>query len=426
LSPDHTGGKAKHTAAASSHPQKHAQLRIAIVEFSPFGGMYQFALQMAEALAGARQDVELICGTAPELQPRASSIKLSSILPACRPDKKVVSRARGKLRRVMCGFRYIAAWCRLLIYLTRNHPDVLQWGVWRFAIDGWLVTWLARCPGAPVMTDVAHTPRPLATHRSKGRLSKSGPLMRSALARAYGHMDAVLVLGEQSRRELIETWPEVRRVEVIPHGDENILACRDTPSPDEAGPSVLFFGVLTRYKGLELLLNAFELLRRRLPEAQLLIAGVVGRDVDFAVLAQRASRIGAIELRPGYVPLPDVPDLVGQSRLVVLPYRAANQSGVLHLARTFARPVVVTDVGDLAALITHGHDGIVVPPADPIALAAALEELLVNPAEAARLGRNGRARMEAESSWSRVAECVLALYKELVAEKASSKHRCKS
>jgi glycosyltransferase involved in cell wall biosynthesis len=72
-------------------------------------------------------------------------------------------------------------------------------------------------------------------------------------------------------------------------------------------------------------------------------------------------------------------------------------------------PVVASDVGDLATLVRDGETGLVCPPDDPAALAAALAALADDPAAARRMGCAGRARVLERHTWTGVAARVLAL-----------------
>jgi glycosyltransferase involved in cell wall biosynthesis len=296
----------------------------------------------------------------------------------------------------------------------------VQWAEWRFALDGWwvrrIVRRLDRDGSGPVHADVAHTPKPFEEQKTTGELYRmSSPLIR-ALGSAYAAMDVVLVLGESARRDLCDTFARLPRVEVIPHGDEGIFSdgALDAGRPAEQGATLLFFGTLARYKGLDPLLDAFALVRARRPEARLLIAGAVA-DVDLGELRSRAAAVGRVDLRPGYVAAGDVAGLVGGSRIVVAPYVIANQSGVVHLAQTFGRPVVATDVGDLGVAVQDGETGLLVPASDPEALATALLRLLDDDALADRLGAAGAERSRSAASWKTVAERVLPIYTDLVA-----------
>lgn len=401
-------------------------LKITMVEFSPSGGLFQFALQLSEALADAGHTVELITGPEPEFQPRVAGVQLVPILPTWHPGSSGSSLVR-KARRVVRGLRHLESWRRVAVRLRRDRPDVVQWAELRFAVDGAIVAWLAGRRAAPVMVDLVHEPRPVSHRRRRGALHRRSPLLRAGLSAAYRRMDAILVLGERAAATMRESWPGTRRIEVIPHGDEGIFAALSpTPAlpPGACPPRVLFLGTWTRYKGLDLLLEAFALLRRTLPEAELVIAGAAAADADAEGLLARVEAIGGVVARPGYVPAQEVAELMGSCRAVVAPYRAATQSGTVHLAQTFSRPVVATAVGDLPDVVRDGETGLLVPVDDAPALAAALERLLRDPDEATRMGDNAKRRLAAGHSWAQVAARVAPLYEELVA--ASSGQRVAS
>jgi glycosyltransferase involved in cell wall biosynthesis len=111
-----------------------------------------------------------------------------------------------------------------------------------------------------------------------------------------------------------------------------------------------------------------------------------------------------VELIDGYIPLEEVTPIFARARVVVTPYTAGYQSGVIHLAMTMGRAVVTADVGDLGAAVADGETGFVVPPGEPAPLADALERVVADLDLAIRLGAAGRARVMGDSRWERVAE----------------------
>lgn len=157
----------------------------------------------------------------------------------------------------------------------------------------------------------------------------------------------------------------------------------------ETEPVVLFFGVWSTYKGIEVLLESFALVRNQLPDARMILAGAAGADIDLETVLSRCRQIGNIDARPGYVAIEDVAALFDSARVVATPYIRATQSGVAHLAFTFGRPVVASAVGDLPEVIEDGVTGLLVEPGDADGLAAALVSLLTDPALAARLAAAG-------------------------------------
>jgi glycosyltransferase involved in cell wall biosynthesis len=88
----------------------------------------------------------------------------------------------------------------------------------------------------------------------------------------------------------------------------------------------------------------------------------------------------------------------------------------IHEGMALRRPVAATRVGGIPELVDHGRTGILVPPGDPGALAAAILRLLRDPAEAARLGAAARVRYERRHRPERMARATEALFEELVAE----------
>ena len=137
------------------------------------------------------------------------------------------------------------------------------------------------------------------------------------------------------------------------------------------GEVAVFFGYVRRYKGLDTLLDAWRLVRARRP-ATLVVAGDFYEDPAPYRAQAAAAGEGAVRLMEGYLPDEDVEALFKGADVVVLPYRSATQSGVTHVAYALGVPVIITDVGGLAETVRQDETGLVVPSADPVALAAAV------------------------------------------------------
>jgi glycosyltransferase involved in cell wall biosynthesis len=145
----------------------------------------------------------------------------------------------------------------------------------------------------------------------------------------------------------------------------------------EGGPfRVLLFGRVFAYKGLDLLMQAEARIGATLPDLEMVIAG---RGDDPRALLHLAGMPERYDIRDRYIPDPEVAQLFLDADLVILPYREASQSGVLPVAATFGRPVVVTDVGELGATVAPHGMGLVVPPDDPGALADAILRMAREP-----------------------------------------------
>lgn len=116
----------------------------------------------------------------------------------------------------------------------------------------------------------------------------------------------------------------------------------------------------------------------------------------------------------------DVPELMGAFDIFALSSLWEGLPRVLPQAMATGLPVVATAVDGSAEAVEHGVTGLLTPPGDPQALAAALLELLADPARAQQMGEAGRARAE-EYSAERMVEQIAALYRSLLAQKQRSK-----
>lgn len=381
-----------------------AAVRLAIVETAPFGGLLHYAVQLGDALAGRGHAVELLVPRDHELAGRATRADVRAVLAA--PVRRG-ARATGPavLRRGAVALRLTRAWLRVIAELARRRRDV---AIVNVDIDLSLVAGaalvLTALPRGPRVVVVAHSVRPLNRWGGEEHHVRS-PVLRMLLGTVYRRCACVLVHGERSREEFAAAWPGARAA-VIPHGDEDLFLEARLPAEGRE-PRALFFGVWRKVKGLPVLMAAFDRLAERRPEARLTLAGSPSpSDLDPEPIRRWAAGHGErVELREGYVELEEVPGLFGRARCLVAPYETAYQSGVVHLALTFGRAVVASDVGDLPDAV-GGDAGLVVPAGDPAALADALEAVLFDAPRAAAMGAAARARAREHASWATVAERV--------------------
>jgi glycosyltransferase involved in cell wall biosynthesis len=160
-------------------------------------------------------------------------------------------------------------------------------------------------------------------------------------------------------------------------GDSAVNLWRDRIDARPDAKIVLFFGNVRPYKGLRDLIDAFPTVAAS-ANAMLVVAGTFFESIDdYRARIEELDLGDSVRLFDGYVPNEEVAPLFELSDLVVLPYRAASQSGVIPLAATFRKPVVATATGGLAGALAGA--GMVVPPDDPDALGAAVVRALQEP-----------------------------------------------
>jgi D-inositol-3-phosphate glycosyltransferase len=198
--------------------------------------------------------------------------------------------------------------------------------------------------------------------------------LKSALTRAVlRRADRFVVQNARSAGEILSERSDAR-VDVIPHPSEpravipDRAAARARLGVPADVPLFLFSGFLRPYKGWDVLLEAFAAARRGVPEAQLVLAGEAwgaARDVP-----ARAPAGVRLELR--YLSEDERALWFAACDAVVCPYRHATGSGIAADALAFSRPVIGSAVDGLAGIVEEGRSGLLVPPGDAGALAAAM------------------------------------------------------
>jgi glycosyltransferase involved in cell wall biosynthesis len=176
-----------------------------------------------------------------------------------------------------------------------------------------------------------------------------------------------------------------------------------------SGDVLLFFGYVRRYKGLDVLIEALPRVRQRRP-ATLIVAGEFYEPP--APYREQVARLGlgdAVRFLDHYLPDAEVEAVFRAADLAVLPYRAATQSGVTHVAYALGLPVATTAVGGLPETVRDGETGLLAAPEDPQALADVILRFF-EPGVAERL-RAGVRDVQREYSW----EALVAGFEDLVA-----------
>ncbi|MCD6327888.1 glycosyltransferase family 4 protein, partial [bacterium] len=126
------------------------------------------------------------------------------------------------------------------------------------------------------------------------------------------------------------------------------------------------------YKGLDLLIEAMPIIRKRL-NAHLLIAGEFWESRErFDKIIKDLKLEENITIIDDYIPDNEVSLYFNTADIVVLPYREATQSGIIQIAYGFRKPVITTDVGGLPDVVEEGKTGYVVPKDSPPAIADAV------------------------------------------------------
>ncbi|OHV36402.1 MULTISPECIES: glycogen synthase [Pseudofrankia] len=299
--------------------------------------------------------------------------------------------------------------------------DLIHSHTWYTNLGGHLAAMLAGVPH--VLTSHSLEPRrPWKAEQLGGGYRLSSWAEKTAIEAA----SAVVAVSAGMRTDILDAYPGVdpARVHVIRNGidtDEyspdlgtDVLE-RHGVDPDR--PSVVFVGRITRQKGVPVLLRAAAELD---PRAQLVLcAGAPDTpellaEVTELVDALHARRDGVIWIS-GMLQKPEVIQLLSHASLFACP-SVYEPLGIVNLeAMACGAAVVASRVGGIPEVVDDGVTGLLVPPDDPPALAAAMNELLADPARSGAMGRAGRDRAVTEFGWPAVARQTARLYESLLA-----------
>ncbi len=242
---------------------------------------------------------------------------------------------------------------------------------------------------------------------------EGGTLRRFLSLGAMTAADAFVCQSESDRALLARRAPG-RPVRVLQHPVAVVRAGGAPVSRAEAraklgvpadGPLVLFLGLVRRYKGVDLLLDAAPEIARR-TGARLAIVGEVFPDARDTMRRVDASPVrDRLLVHDAYVSEEAMETWLAACDVVVLPYRAISGSGIAARAIAAARPMAASEVGGLKEAVVSGVTGELFPPGDAAALAAAVQRVLARGADSYAAGL---AEAAERCSWTRYVDELLA------------------
>lgn len=249
--------------------------------------------------------------------------------------------------------------------------------------------------------------------------SESGQTPQRIMDFGFRQADQVIVHGRSMVETVVnELGFDESQVHIIPH-----VAIGNTTSPvpivDER-ESILFFGRIWEYKGLEFFVRAQPEVSAAFPNARFVIAG---RGEDFGRYQKLMANPAAFEIHNDWISDEARTQMFATASMVVLPYIEASQSGVIPIAYTFEKPVVATFIGGLPDMVDDGVTGLLVPPRDASSLAQAIIRLLSDKQHRMQMGRAGKLKLESECAPEVVVEKTLDVYRQAIENGKTKRNR---
>jgi glycosyltransferase involved in cell wall biosynthesis len=290
-----------------------------------------------------------------------------------------------------------------------------QWGPFNFVYERYSLWSFAAMEyaldnGVPGLLEVN---APLIEEQAQFRVLIDRAAVEHVAERVFSAASTLLAVSDEVAAYLEKFAGAHWKIHVVPNGvdPERFPSRLERKMPKQHGTfTVGFVGTLKPWHGLDILLEAFAQLHSRQPAARLLIVGN-GPEHEKLMTEVAARGLADAVYFTGAVDAAEVPAWLASMDAAVAPYPALANfyfSPLKVYEYMAARvPVVASRIGQLVKLITPEVNGLLVPPGDAAALAAALERLLRDRALGRRLGKAGRAAILAGHTWDQVAQKIL-------------------
>ena len=403
------------TPAEGQSPAMYSELEVGLLT----GGQdrhYAFGLAMALIDKGVRLDVigsDSVDGPEMHSTPRLRFLNLHG-------GNQTASIAI-KLKRVL------VAYGRLVRYSAATNPKIFHilWNNKFEFFDRTLLMMYYKVMGKKVV---------LTAHNVNAgrRDSKDSLFNRRTLRLQYGLADHIFVHTEKMKNELLERFHVAESaITIIPYGINNAVPDTDLTSAQakrllgirEGEKTILFFGAIKPYKGLEHLVAAFQPIANTQAQYRLIIAGERKRGCEeyWAKIQQAIERDSSrqqVIQKIEFIPDEETELYFKAADVAVLPYTEIFQSGILFLAYSFGLPVIATNVGSFGEDIVEGRTGFVCKPCDADDLRAAIQKYFDSDLfkELEERRQEIRDYAHAKHSWEVVGDLTRNVYSSLLAK----------
>lgn len=395
-------------------PPERAEIKVVLLT----GGSdrpYVYGLTTALGALGAKMD--LIASDEldePDLR-RKPGVDFLNLRGDQRPDAAFADKIFRVLEYYFKLIRYAATCEAKLFHILWNS---------RFEVfDRTLLTLYFKLLGKRILLTVHNV-------NKRKRDARDTYINRLTLRIQYRLADHIFVHTEKMKSELVGDFGvPAARVTVIPFGindsvpntNLSTLEAKERLGICRTKKTILFFGRIKRYKGLEYLVSAFRQLQSQRDDYRLIIAGRMEEDFEsywrpiWETISEDV-KTGRVVLRTEFVPDTDTEIYFKAADVLALPYKDIFQSGVLFLAYSFGLPVLAADVGSLKDEITEGKTGFVFRPGDPADLATAIERYFTSDlfANLATWRQQIRDFATERHSWDVVGQITTKVYSDLL------------
>ncbi len=331
-------------------------------------------------------------------------------------------------------WREIGALADAIVALAQEwRPDVLH--AHSPALDGLAASRAGKVLGIPVVYEI----RAFWEDAAVGNLTTHEGSLKYRLTRQLENMavsgaDAVMTICQGLKDDLISRGVADSKIGIMPNGVDLTMfgkpAARDAALAQELaigeGPVIGFIGSFYDYEGLDDLIAAMPMLVDRHPGARLLMVG--GGPMADSLKAQADASPVADAIRfTGRVPHAEVERYYALTDVMAYPRKQSRLTDLVTPLKPLEamaqmKLVAASDVGGHRELVTHGETGVLFPPDDPAACAAALADLIDRRSEWDAIRTRARRHVQENHDWHRNAQRYQSVYQRLLGPDANSRN----
>jgi len=237
-------------------------------------------------------------------------------------------------------------------------------------------------------------------------------IMRPFVMRWFEKLDGKIAVSKPAMEFISKCFPG--HYDIIPNGIDLEHFSADVPPIErfcDGKLNILFVGRLEKRKGLRYLLAAYKQVKKEFPNSRLIVVGPGARR-EYERMVRRANLEDVVFA--GYVSDEELPRYYKTADLFCAPATGEESFGIVLLeAMAAAKPIVASHIEGYASVMSHGIEGLLVPPRDEQALATALIHLLGDKSLRQEMGARGRLNVE-KYSWQNIARRVIDHYNSLL------------
>lgn len=316
----------------------------------------------------------------------------------------------GFVRRLLRAIEYPLNLCILLTYVLVKHIKIVHF-IW--IVSPWLDYWLMKLlklMGCRVVY-TAHNPFP--HEEMPGDIQK--------YCRIYKRVEHIIALTNYTRNEIVRRCKiPTDKISVIPHGDYDALFSQYGFNNELAAKVlqkargrkiIAFLGGIRPYKGLDIFIEAFPLIKQLVTESFFLVAGslLIGDREEIEEKLARSCKPDDLWADIRFLPVADLKAYLSVTDVLVQPYISASQSGNTAMAYAAGIPVISTNVGGLGEMTEDGKTGYVIASQDPDAIASAVARCFEGN-NYQQMSDNARRAAKEQYGWVKIAEQTAGVY----------------